>query len=51
MLAGFWPGDHTAPESTLALTKAVQPWLRASAPPGLVLVTQKLGSTAGRDTT
>jgi hypothetical protein len=42
--------DHTAPESTLVLTKAVQPWLRTSAASGLVLATQKLGSITGRGT-
>ena len=40
--------DHAAPESTLALTKAVQPWLRASAAAGLVLATQKLVDAANR---
>jgi hypothetical protein len=44
----YWPSllarDHAAPEPTLALTKAVEPWLRTSAASGLVLATQKRGS-------
>ena len=42
--------DHAAPESTLVLTKAVQPWLRTSAASGLVLATEKLGCITGRGT-
>src|SRR5207248_246169 len=42
--------DHAAPDATLALTRALQPWLRANAAPALVLATQKLGSITGRGT-
>src|SRR5439155_2238882 len=43
--------DHAAPKSTLALAKADEPWLRASAASGLVLATQSLNGITGRDTT
>ena len=36
--------DHAAPEPTLALAKAIQPWRRTSAASGLVLETEKRGS-------
>jgi hypothetical protein len=43
--AALLPRDHAAPEPTLALTKASQPWLRSSADSGSVLATQKRGCT------